>query len=67
MRLKLCSPIYYFAIGLQGKTVYIGADDSIRNSPQGFCQGISPFYSIFLSNKNGEAVKLIEIFFKKFS
>ena len=31
---------------------------------RGFCQGISPFYSICLSNKNAEAVKLLEIFLK---
>ena len=63
MRLKLCSPIHCFAIGLQGKT-----DDSIQNSPRqsanADCRGISPFYSICLSNKNAEAVKLLEIFLK---
>ena len=30
----------------------------------GFCQGISPFYSICLDNKNAKAVKFLEIFKK---
>ena len=33
---------------------------------QGFCRGISPFYSICLGNKNAKAVKFLEIK-KKFS
>ena len=32
---------------------------------RGFCRGISPFYSICLSNKNAEAVKFLEIKKKK--
>ena len=28
---------------------------------RGFCRGVSPFYSICLSNKNSEAVKFLEI------
>ena len=28
---------------------------------QGFCRGISPFYSICLGNKNAKAVKFLEI------
>ena len=31
---------------------------------RGFCQGISPFYSICLSSINAEAVKFLEIFKK---
>ena len=33
---------------------------------QGFCQGISPFYSICLSDKIAEAVKFLEIKKKSF-